>query len=150
MKFARLIAGASVALAASFAHAGVSCRPATPAEAAVYTTPFQFPGVSSPKDGTCWVNNQTVIATDGTRLTANVFLPKITSPDQKFPAIVMISSWAASDFFEYLGQQRKLAQDGYIVLAYTARGFYLSGGQVEVASPQDVKDVRVSTWRIAA
>ncbi len=141
MRLARLVTGASVALAASFAHAGVSCRPATPAEAAVYTSPFQFPGVSSPKDGTCWVNNQTVVATDGTRLTANVFLPKITSPDQKFPTIVMISSWAAADFFEYLGQQRKLAQDGYIVLAYTARGFYLSGGQVEVAGPQDVKDV---------
>ncbi len=141
MRLARLIAGASVALAASCAHGGASCRPATPAEAAVYTSPFQFPGVSSPKDGTCWVNNQTVVATDGTRLTANVFLPKITSPDQKFPTIVMISSWAAADFFEYLGQQRKLAQDGYIVLAYTARGFYLSGGQVEVAGPQDVKDV---------
>ncbi|MET5117045.1 hydrolase, partial [Burkholderia pseudomallei] len=76
----------------SYAHAGEPGRPATPAEAAVDTPPFQLPGVSSPKDGTCWVNNQSVVATEGTRLTSKVFLPKITRPDQKFPTILMISS----------------------------------------------------------
>ncbi|WP_407655446.1 CocE/NonD family hydrolase [Burkholderia alba] len=146
----RWIAGAGLALAASLSQAAVSCRPATPLEAAVYTTPFQFPGVTSPRDGTCWINNLAVTASDGTRLTANLSLPKITRPDQTFPTIVMIASWAASDFFEYLGQQQKLAQDGYIVLSYTPRGFYLSGGTVQVAGPQDVKDVSTAVDWVTA
>jgi len=31
-----------------------ACRPATPAEAAVYVSPITSPGVISPKDGTCY------------------------------------------------------------------------------------------------
>ncbi|AOR70092.1 hydrolase [Burkholderia stabilis] len=150
MNILRSIAGLGLALAASLSHAAIACRPATPAEAAIYTTTSAFPGVVSPKDGTCWVNNLVVTMPDGTKLTANAALPKIVSADQKFPGIVMIASWATPDFIEYRGQQQRLAQDGYIVLSYTARGFYLSGGQVGVASPQDVQDVSsVVDWVIA-
>lgn len=150
MKIIRMMAGLGLALTASLSQAAISCRPATLLEAAAYTTPFQFPGVISPRDGTCWVNNLTITASDGTRLTANVSLPKQSRPDQTFPTIVMISSWAASDFFEYLGQQQKLAQDGYVVLSYTPRGFYLSGGTVQVAGPQDVRDVSTAVdWALA-
>ena len=137
------LAAASLCLwAAPAAQAGVSCRPATPLEAATWISPVAKPGVISPHDGTCFATGYTVVGTDGVRMTANVFLPRgAHEPGRKFPGVVFISSWAAADFFEYLGQQQRLAQDGYVAMAYTARGFYLSEGTVGVAGPQDVSDV---------
>lgn len=129
--------------------AAVSCRAATPAEAAIYTTPLLWPGVISPKDGTCFVNGFSVTASDGVQLTANVFLPAGAGNGATFPAVVYPSSWAAADFFEYLGEQQHMAQQGYVALAYTARGFYNSGGTVSVASAQDVADVSsVLDWLV--
>jgi predicted acyl esterase len=133
-----LTLGLSLASAAANAEL---CRSATAAEAASYSSPMQSPGIVSPIDGTCWIPAMTITSFDGTKLAANLFLPKRSSSDQKFPAIVMIASWAAPGRVEYIGQQQKLAQDGYVVASYTARGFYLSGGQVDVAAPEDVRDV---------
>ncbi|MFC5473788.1 CocE/NonD family hydrolase [Paraherbaspirillum soli] len=130
----------SLAFSSSIAHAEL-CRTATSAEAASYSTPMQSPGIVSPIDGTCWIPSMTVTSFDGTKLAANIFLPKRTSSDQKFPAILMIASWAAPGRVEYIGQQQRLAKDGYVVMSYTARGFWLSEGQVDVAAPADVRDV---------
>lgn len=74
---------------------------------------------------------------DGTVLKANVIAPTATGPH---PAIVFISSWGLNDA-EYLAQARAFAEDGYIVLSYTARGFWSSGGQIETAGPADIADV---------
>ena len=136
--------GIALALGLSLASAGANaelCRSASPAEAASYASPMQSPGIVSPVDGTCWIPAMTITSFDGTKLAANLFLPKRSSSDQKFPAIVMIASWAAPGRVEYIGQQQKLAQDGYVVVSYTARGFYLSEGQVDVAAPEDARDV---------
>ena len=62
-------------LAAAPAQALTPCRDATPAEALIYTLPQAMPGVVSPRDGTCFIGNLRVTATDGVQLTANVFLP---------------------------------------------------------------------------
>jgi predicted acyl esterase len=99
-----------------------------------------MPGVISPHDGTCFLHAPTVTMRDGKRLTANVFLPAGANGGERFPAVVFPSSWAAADFFEYVGQQHRLARDGYVALAYTARGFWGSEGMVGVASEQDVAD----------
>lgn len=137
-------------LVPSLARAGVSCRAATPAETAVYTTPLAMPGVASPTDGTCFVSGLTIAASDGVQLTANVFLPSTAAGGGVSPAVVFIGSWASADFFEYLGVQQRLAQDGYVALAYTARGFWGSGGLVSVAGPQDVADVTSAVdWLLA-
>ncbi len=32
---------------------------------------------------------------------------------------------------EYLAQAQKLADSGYVVVSYTSRGFWLSGGEIE-------------------
>lgn len=135
------LVGLCLGLSLASAQAQISCRPATPAEAAVYTTPLLMPGVVSPKDGTCFVNQFKVRGSDGVELAANVFLPAGAAQGQKFPAVVFITSWAVAEFFEYVGAQHKLAQRGYVALAYTSRGFWNSGGVVRVASPQDVSDV---------
>jgi predicted acyl esterase len=136
-------------LLSPLASEAASCRAPTPAEAAIYTTPLLMPGVISPKDGTCFLNF-TVATSDGVRLTANAFLPPGANGGSKFPAIVYPASWAAADFFEYLGEQQRMAQNGYVALAYTARGFYGSGGVVSVATPQDAADFSsVLDWLVA-
>ncbi|HEV8690789.1 MAG TPA: CocE/NonD family hydrolase, partial [Ideonella sp.] len=115
-----------------------------------YTTPVLWPGVISPFDGTCFVKAPTVTMRDGVRLTANVFLPPGAGQGGRFPSVVFASSWAAADFFEYIGQQQRLAKDGYVALAYTARGFWGSEGVVGVADSKDVDDfARIVDWLIA-
>jgi putative CocE/NonD family hydrolase len=132
--------------------ANLSCRAATPLEAATYTTPLAMPGVISPRDGTCFLNGLKVTRPDGVRLAANVFLPAGASSGSaaRYPTVIFVTSWAVADFFEYLGQQQRLARDGYIAVAYTARGFWDSEGTIGVAGPVDVADVSgVLDWTLA-
>jgi predicted acyl esterase len=75
----------------------------------------------------------------------------LTQPDTPgpHPAIVFISSWGLPDF-EYVSQAQQFAADGYVVLEYDPRGFYNSGGTIDVAGPQDVADVStVIDWMLA-
>ncbi|WP_034265059.1 CocE/NonD family hydrolase [Actinospica robiniae] len=88
----------------------------------------------------------TLTMPDGTGLTAELTRPSGSGPH---PAIVFIDSWATPDF-EYLLQAQQFAADGYIVLEYDPRGFYSSGGSIDVAGPQDVADVSsVISWLLA-
>lgn len=88
----------------------------------------------------------TLTMSDGTGLSGILTEPGTPGPH---PAIVFIASWATPDF-EYAAQAQQFAEDGYVVLEYEARGFYTSGGTVDVASPQDVADVStVIDWLIA-
>ncbi len=67
-----------------------------------------------------------------------------------FPVLVMPASWAVPNL-EYVGVGAKLAQErGYVVVSYTSRGFYDSGGLNDVAGPATVNDVsRVIDWALA-
>ncbi len=59
------------------------------------------------------------------------------------------TSWATPQI-EYLAQARKLADSGYVVLTYNSRGFWQSGGHIEVAGPADVADASaVLDWALA-
>lgn len=83
----------------------------------------------------------------GTPLRAFVITPSGPGP---FPLLVMPSSWGAPDL-EYVGAGAKLAyQSGYEVVSYASRGFYDSGGQIDVAGPQTMADVSdVIDWALA-
>ena len=82
----------------------------------------------------------------GVVLKANVTSPTTPGPH---PAIVFISSWALNDL-EYLAQARAFANAGYVALSYTTRGFWGSGGAIDVAGPADVADVTaVIDWMVA-
>lgn len=84
---------------------------------------------------------------DGVRLRANLIAPRTAGPH---PAIVFISSWGLNDA-EYLVQAQRLAAAGYVVLSYTPRGFWASGGQIETAGPPDIADAStVLDWLIAS
>ncbi len=122
-RLAALVLAALTALAG-----GLSTAPAHAASASVTNT------------------DVTLTMSDGVGLTGVLTEPSTPGPH---PAIVFIASWGTPDF-EYLVQAQQFAQDGYIVLEYDARGFYGSGGAIDVASPQDVADVStVITWLLA-
>ncbi|MFF4289442.1 CocE/NonD family hydrolase [Streptomyces sp. NPDC001633] len=90
---------------------------------------------------------------DGTVLKADVFTPAPGTPgaDRKghYPLVVQPASWGQNDL-EYVAQGKQLAAAGYIAVTYTVRGFWRSGGQVDVAGPKDVSDISsVIDWALA-
>ncbi|MFD8073982.1 CocE/NonD family hydrolase [Streptomyces sp. NPDC059718] len=88
----------------------------------------------------------------GITLKGNVFTPSGNGGREasaRYPAVVLPSSWGLNDL-QYLAQAQKLADSGYVVVSYTARGFYLSGGTIDVAGPLDVADIsKVIDWTLA-
>jgi hypothetical protein len=82
----------------------------------------------------------------GVALKANVIAP---SASGRYPAVILPSSWGLNDL-EYLAQARILAGRGYVVVSYTPRGWWLSGGQIDTAGPKDMADLsKVVDWTIA-
>ncbi|WP_374985014.1 alpha/beta fold hydrolase [Streptomyces fradiae] len=85
----------------------------------------------------------------GTVLKANVVTPAEAGPTDRHPLVVLPTSWATPQI-EYLAQARALADSGYIVVTYNSRGFWQSGGEIEVAGPPDIADAsKVIDWALA-
>ncbi|KOV61170.1 CocE/NonD family hydrolase [Streptomyces sp. MMG1121] len=85
----------------------------------------------------------------GTVLKANVVTPANANGSHRYPLVVLPTSWSLPQV-EYLAQAQKLADAGYVVLTYNVRGFWQSGGQIEVAGPPDVADAsKVIDWALA-
>ncbi|WP_338895109.1 CocE/NonD family hydrolase [Streptomyces sp. TG1A-60] len=83
----------------------------------------------------------------GTVLKANVVAPADAS--RAYPLLVLPTSWGLPQV-EYLAQARKLADAGYVVVSYNVRGFWESGGHIEVAGPPDIADAsKVIDWALA-
>ncbi|GAB7184688.1 hypothetical protein ATKI12_4519 [Kitasatospora sp. Ki12] len=92
-------------------------------------------------------------AKDGVVLKADVFTPAAgtpwADPRGRYPLVVQPASWGQNDL-EYVAQGRALAAEGYVVVTYTVRGFWGSGGEVDVAGPKDVADIStVIDWALA-
>ncbi|WP_229830783.1 CocE/NonD family hydrolase [Actinoplanes ianthinogenes] len=82
----------------------------------------------------------------GVTLKANWIAP---AGDGRHPVIVFPSSWGLNDA-EYLAQAKILAGKGYVVVSYTPRGWWFSGGTIDTAGPLDMADLsRVLDWTIA-
>lgn len=63
-----------------------------------------------------------------------------------FPLVVMPSSWGVPNV-EYVGQGAKLAKSGFQVISYSSRGFWDTGGGIDVSGPPTVADVsKVIDW----
>ncbi|MET7654902.1 alpha/beta fold hydrolase [Streptomyces sp. NPDC005486] len=83
----------------------------------------------------------------GTALKANVVTP--ADGTRRHPLIVLPTSWGFPQV-EYLVQAQRLADSGYVVLSYNVRGFWQSGGDIDVAGPHDVADAaKVVDWALA-
>ncbi|HEY3562762.1 MAG TPA: CocE/NonD family hydrolase [Kribbella sp.] len=66
--------------------------------------------------------------------------------DGPFPLVVMPSSWGVPNV-EYVGQGAKLATAGFRVISYSSRGFWDTGGGIDIAGPPTVADVsKVIDW----
>ncbi|UNS99719.1 CocE/NonD family hydrolase [Streptomyces tubbatahanensis] len=131
---------ASVLLATTLAATGLTLAPATAltAPAATGATASGIDFVDIEGDG-------------GTTLKANVALPDGASADsaRTYPLIVLPTSWGLPQI-EYLAQAKKLADAGYVVVSYNSRGFWQSGGEIEVGGPEDIADAsRVIDWALA-
>ncbi|SFC60307.1 alpha/beta fold hydrolase [Pseudoalteromonas denitrificans] len=92
------------------------------------------------KQSHLYTSNDDIIITaqDGINLHANIFVP--TSGLDYYPTIIFINSWGL-DEYEYLTEAAKFAEQGYIVLSYSTRGFGNSGGKIATAGEQDINDV---------
>ncbi|MGW2724312.1 CocE/NonD family hydrolase [Streptomyces sp. NPDC001492] len=85
----------------------------------------------------------------GTVLKANVLMPAGADGTRRYPLLVLPTSWGLPQV-EYLAQAQKLADSGYIVVSYNVRGFWQSGGEIEVAGPPDIADAsKVIDWALA-
>jgi predicted acyl esterase len=95
------------------------------------------------------ISYQSVPGAGGTPMRGFVVTPTGRG-DGPFPLLVMPASWGAPDL-EYVGAARKLAaESGDVVISYTSRGFYDSGGEIDVAGPDTVNDVsRIIDWALA-
>ncbi|MGR8007314.1 alpha/beta fold hydrolase [Streptomyces hypolithicus] len=138
---------AGAATAALLAGTATGLAPATQAAAA----PAQQPAAASAAAATALPDVRFVdIAGDGgTVLKANVFTPAGSDGSRTYPVIVLPTSWAVPQI-EYIAQAKKLADSGYVVVSYNSRGFWQSGGNIEVAGPPDIADAsKVIDWALA-
>ena len=121
---------AAAVLAGTLTAAPVTAAPVAAAATTVATTGFRF----------------TDIPGDDVTLKANVIAPAAAG---RYPAVIMPASWGLNDQ-EYLAPAKTLAARGYVVVSYTPRGWWLSGGEIDTAGPRDIADLsRVIDWTIA-
>ncbi|WP_066959386.1 alpha/beta fold hydrolase [Microbulbifer sp. Q7] len=79
---------------------------------------------------------------DGTEIDANLFVPETPPPSRGYPTVLFTNSWIL-DKNQYLLQAAALAEDGYLVMSYSTRGFGTSGGLVDVAGDNSIADAGV-------
>ena len=92
------------------------------------------------------ISTHRIPGSGGITLDAKVIEPRGEGP---FPVLVMPASWSMPNI-EYVGAAARMAyESGYIVVSYTARGFYASDGAIDVAGPEDVADAsKVIDWAL--
>ncbi|MFF8942807.1 alpha/beta fold hydrolase [Streptomyces sp. NPDC014864] len=104
------------------------------------------PGAAAATGGVRFVD---ITGDGGTVLKANVVTPAAADGSRRYPLVVLPTSWSLPQI-EYLAQAQKLADSGYVVVTYNVRGFWQSGGRIEVAGPPDWADAsKVIDWALA-
>ncbi|WP_351222617.1 CocE/NonD family hydrolase [Streptomyces sp. NPDC002133] len=107
------------------------------------------PAAPAAADGRPGIRFVDIQGDGGTVLKANVVTPADAGGSRTYPVIVLPTSWATPQV-EYLAQATKLADSGYVVVSYNVRGFWQSGGHIEVAGPPDIADAsKVIDWTLA-
>ncbi|MEV0260218.1 CocE/NonD family hydrolase [Streptomyces sp. NPDC050617] len=140
-------AAAGAVSAAVLAAGGLGTAPGA-AAAPVTTTAQSAPAAGS---AAARLKFHDIPGSGGITLKGNVFTPGGASADasRRYPLIVLPTSWGMPQI-EYIAQAQKLADAGYVVVSYTSRGFWLSGGKIETAGPPDVADSsKVIDWALA-
>jgi len=90
-----------------------------------------------------------ITASDGIVLEAIYFDPVTPMNETGNPAILFISSWGMNKW-EYVVPANEYYEKGYSIISYTARGFWGSGGEIDLAGPKDMADLStVMDWLLA-
>ncbi|WP_286718033.1 alpha/beta fold hydrolase [Thalassolituus sp. UBA2009] len=142
MKRAILLLLAAALLPITPAHAESALTPALTLVAGLLNK-----GVFPQSDAYTSDDDIVISADDGVELAANIFVP--TQVPGLKPAVIFINSWALNEY-EYLTEAARFAEEGFIVLSYSTRGFGTSGGLIDTAGPLDMADLsRVIDYLIA-
>lgn len=87
---------------------------------------------------------------DGTLLKTRTYLPPPSMPGP-YPAILITHGWPGTHLDAAIVRHgERLAEKGYLVHTWTARGFGASGGQTHLNGPEEVKDVIALVDALAA
>jgi len=85
---------------------------------------------------------------DGTAISADFEHPLTANATEQFPLIVFSNSWVCPEI-EYLIKTIQWAKLGYVMVEYQSRGWYESGGLIDTAGPDDMKDSQaVIDWAL--
>ena len=75
-------------------------------------------------------------------LDTDVYVPDGTPPPAGFPLLEIFHGGGSTKDNAYdAAHARRFADDGYVVLSYSARGHGNSGGQTSVAGPAEMRDL---------
>ncbi|MCH9690641.1 MAG: alpha/beta hydrolase [Gammaproteobacteria bacterium] len=83
-----------------------------------------------------------IISFDGTKLNADLIVPDSPPPTTGYPTVLFTNSWVLNKK-QYILQAQTLAQNGYLVMSQTTRGFGRSSGLVDVAGGNSIRDISV-------
>jgi len=83
-------------------------------------------------------------------LDTDVYVPDGTPPSAGFPLLEIFHGGGSTKDNPYdAAHARRFADDGYVVLIYSARGHGDSGGQTTVAGPAEIRDLfDVTAWAL--
>ena len=83
-------------------------------------------------------------------LDTDVYVPDSAPPASGFPLLEMFHGGGSTKDNAYdAAHARRFADDGYVVLIYSARGHGDSGGQTSVAGPAEIRDLfDVTAWAL--
>ena len=98
-------------------------------------------GAASAQASATYIPDVDVTSFDGTRINASLFVPDTPAPAGGYPTILFTNSWAL-DKNQYVFQAKELADNGYLVMSYSTRGFGTSGGMVDVTGPATIADAK--------
>lgn len=83
------------------------------------------------------VRQHWVTTHDNYTLDCSIYAPKYGA---KMPVVILSPSWGISKI-EYMFPALKMAADGYIVVSYSARGWFKSTGRINVGEENDMRDI---------
>ena len=83
-------------------------------------------------------------------LDTDVYVPDGTPPSAGFPLLEIFHGGGSTKDNPYdAAHASRFADDGYVVLSYSARGHGDSGGQTTVAGPAEIRDLfDVTAWAL--
>jgi len=108
---------------------------------ALFAVVLLLPVPGAAQDGGTWTREDFLHeAPDGTMLAASLYVPDGEGP---FPAVLHTHGWGEThESADSVFWAERYAALGYVVLAFTSRGWGDSGGEVELDGPKEVADTR--------